>query len=197
MGNREAQAAFKTRMQERGFTQANEWIPASQREALKKFAKSLREGGNDTEAREVTSNQSAVPEAVAEYYRKSRAKDPKSALERAARAVIEAEINPQIIEAEVARRVVKERNELAALRQTLNGLIEEAQADKDRAHELRMTLPGLMTEEEYRTIRGCLHPDRVPEDRKQVFGKAFDIFSRLAKSVNRIPISLRRKQGWS
>ena len=92
--------------------------------------------------------------------------------------------------------VVKER--LRIQREKLYALEKEAQADRDRAKELRMNLDGLMTEEEYRLIRGCLHPDRAPEDRKAAFGKAFDIFTRLEKSVNRdMPAKLRNQRGWS
>ena len=197
MGNREAQAAFKTRMQDRGFTQANEWIPASQREALRQFAKALRDGGSGTEVSAVTSNKPSDQEAIAEYYRTSRAKDPKSALDRAVRAFVAAEVEPQI-EAEVKRRVTQEREELASLRAKLRATEREAHEERDRARELRMNLDGLMTEEEYRLIRGCLHPDRAEEELKPKFGRAFDIFSRLEKSVNRdMPAKLRKQRGWS
>lgn len=92
--------------------------------------------------------------------------------------------------------VVKER--LKQQREKLLALEKEAQEERDRARALRMNLDGLMTEEEYRLIRGCLHPDRAPEDRKASFGKAFDIFTRLEKSVNRdMPAKLRNQRGWS
>lgn len=92
--------------------------------------------------------------------------------------------------------VVKER--LKQQRERILLLEQEAQADRDRARELSMNLDGLITEEEYRLILGCLHPDRAPEDRKQVFGKAFSIFMRLEKSVNRsMPVKLRKQRGWS
>lgn len=42
MGNREAQAAFKARMKERGLIQINEWIPTSEREAFRLYAQELR-----------------------------------------------------------------------------------------------------------------------------------------------------------
>ena len=197
MGNREAQAAFKTRMQDRGFTQANEWIPASQREALRQFAKALRDGGSGTEVSAVTSNKPSDQEAIAEYYRTSRAKDPKSALDRAVRAFVAAEVEPQI-EAEVQRRVTQEREELARIRAKLNAIEKETKEELEIAQNLRMNLDGLMTEEEYRLIRGCLHPDRAEEELKPKFGRAFDIFSRLEKSVNRdMPAKLRKQRGWS
>lgn len=63
--------------------------------------------------------------------------------------------------------------------------------------ETRTATPQTLREE-YRLVRACLHPDRAPEDRKPTFTKAFDIFTRLEKSVNRdMPIELRKKHGWS
>lgn len=195
MGNREIQAAFKARMQERGFIQANEWVPASQREALKQFAKSLREGGPVVS--EVTSNQPSDSESIAKYYQTSKAKDPESALARAVRAYVAAEVEPQI-EAEVKRRVAKKQEELTKLEVDLKRLFKEAMSEKERFSDLTKNLDGLMTEDEYRLIRGCLHPDRAGEELKEKFGKAFHIFSRLEKSVNRdMPVALRRKNGWS
>lgn len=92
--------------------------------------------------------------------------------------------------------VVRER--LKDQRERLTAREKEVLAERERVRELRTNLDGLMTEEEYRLVRGCLHPDRAPEDRRQQFGKAFDIFTRLEKSVNRdMPIKLRRQHGWS
>mgnify|MGYP001769281516 CR=1 FL=1 len=200
MNNREKQALFRKRMQEKGLIQVTDWIPADERESYRKIASDLREGKGlpPTQAKgSVTSNQTSDQEAIAEYYRTSRAKDPKSALDRAVRAFVAAEVEPQI-EAEVKRRVTQEREELASLRAKLRATEKEAQEERDRLRELRMNLDGLMTEDEYRLVRGCLHPDRAPEDRKPTFGRAFDIFSRLEKSVNRdMPADLRKQRGWS
>jgi hypothetical protein len=43
MDNREKQAAFKARMREKGFVLVADWIPATQRETFKAYAKALRE----------------------------------------------------------------------------------------------------------------------------------------------------------
>jgi hypothetical protein len=92
--------------------------------------------------------------------------------------------------------VVKER--LKAQRDKLHELEKEAKEELDRARNLSMNLDGLMTEEEYRLIRGCLHPDRAPDDRKSAFSKAFDVFTRLEKTVNRnMPAKLRKQSGWA
>ena len=90
----------------------------------------------------------------------------------------------------------KER--MKAERAKIHQIEQEARAEKERLKGLRMNLDGLMTEDEYRLIRGCLHPDRAPEDRRDQFSRAFNIFSRLEQSVNRdMPAELRRERGWS
>lgn len=92
----------------------------------------------------------------------------------------------------VAQERVKEQ------RERLQTMQKELDAELERARNLRQNLDGLMTEEEYRLIRGCLHPDKAPEDRRQTFGKAFEVFTRLEKSVNReMPQKLRKARGWS
>ena len=83
-------------------------------------------------------------------------------------------------------------------RERLLSMEKEAQEELERARYLRMNLDGLMTEDEYRLIRGCLHPDRAPEDRRQQFAKAFEVFTRLEKTVNKeMPEKLRNARGWS
>lgn len=83
-------------------------------------------------------------------------------------------------------------------RERLLSMEKEAKEELERARYLRMNLDGLMSEDEYRLIRGCLHPDRISEDRRQQFAKAFEIFTRLEKSVNKeMPEKLRNARGWS
>lgn len=83
-------------------------------------------------------------------------------------------------------------------RERLISMEKEAQEELERARYLRMNLDGLMSEDEYRLIRGCLHPDRISEDRRQQFAKAFEVFTRLEKSVNKeMPEKLRNARGWS
>lgn len=92
--------------------------------------------------------------------------------------------------------VAKER--MKEQRARVHQLEKEAREEKERLKALRMNLDGLMTEEEYRLIRGCLHPDRAPAEKKEQFGRAFEIFTRLEKTVNRdMPAELRRERGWS
>lgn len=83
-------------------------------------------------------------------------------------------------------------------REKLLQMEREAEEEKKRLRDLRQNIDGLMTEDEYRLIRGCLHPDRAPEERREQFSKAFEIFTRLEKSVNRdMPAHLRKARGWN
>jgi hypothetical protein len=90
--------------------------------------------------------------------------------------------------------------------------IESAKAAMERAKEAEESaataearfvaqatpLDGWMTKEEYQLIRGCLHPDRAPEERKEQFTRAFNVFLRMEQTVSEhIPIKVRRARGWA
>jgi len=73
-----------------------------------------------------------------------------------------------------------------------------AKAERDAAIEYRKGIDSHMTMDEFKLVRGCLHPDRQPDDMKDRFGRAFDIFTRLEKTVNNhLPISELKKRGWA
>lgn len=78
----------------------------------------------------------------------------------------------------------------------------DALEDKAREREAQCSaamarLDSIMTQDEFRFILNCLHPDRAPEDRKERFGSAFVIFKRLESSVNHsLPLSILRERGW-
>lgn len=81
--------------------------------------------------------------------------------------------------------------ELAQARKKLNEEIARLSAERKQVEETRKklqiglsTIDRMMTYEEFKIVRGCLHPDRQPEEFKDRFGKAFDIFTRLEKAVN-------------
>jgi hypothetical protein len=94
--------------------------------------------------------------------------------------------------------VAKKASDLAKeQRDKIHRINREVEEEKERLKNLRQNLDGLMTQDEYRIVLACLHPDtgatRTPEQR----AKAFTIFSRLEKSVNReMPAELRRARGW-
>jgi lambda repressor-like predicted transcriptional regulator len=59
------------------------------------------------------------------------------------------------------------------------------------------TITTIITYDEFKMIRGCLHPDRQPEELKDKFGKAFELFNRLEQHVNiKAPIDFLRRYGW-
>jgi ParB-like chromosome segregation protein Spo0J len=52
-----------------------------------------------------------------------------------------------------------------------------------------------MTEQEFKLVLGCLHPDRQPEDQRAKYDKAFQIFKRLEEHLD--PCTRRlRANGW-
>ncbi len=94
------------------------------------------------------------------------------------------------VERETKERVKAEQARLADLRTS-------AQEDKDRAAARLRSIDGYMTLDEFNLIRNCLHPDRQPEEKKERYGKAFDIFNRLEATVNiHMPIAHMRNTGW-
>ena len=76
------------------------------------------------------------------------------------------------IAAGVLKRTEPERERLAAERQ--KALDEQA-----RWRTLSSKLSAHMTQDEFRFVLGCLHPDKQPADRQERYGRAFDIFNRL------------------
>lgn len=56
-----------------------------------------------------------------------------------------------------------------------------------------------MTEQEFKIVLGCLHPDRAGGDdvlRKRL-DRAFDIFRRLESYIRKYPVSVMRSRGWA
>jgi hypothetical protein len=94
--------------------------------------------------------------------------------------------------------------ELAAKRAELKAQQEKLAEDQYAVTQLRKqlsdareTVDRMMTYDEFKLIRGCLHPDRHPEDVREKFGRAFDIFARLEKCIDpHQPIKLLRERGW-
>lgn len=93
---------------------------------------------------------------------------------------------------------------VAAKQEQLDALIESRRQEEHAAKQLRQqlmdaraTVDRIMTYEEFKIVRGLLHPDRYPDELKERAGKAFDIFNRLEKCVNpNIGITELRKRGW-
>jgi hypothetical protein len=103
------------------------------------------------------------------------------------RAALEDEYRPML---------ERERALIQAQRDELQALRKEAQADRDKAAAMLAGITPLMTQDEFRLVRGLLHPDRHPEDQEK-YGRALTIFNRLEAGINpNIPIAVLRKRGW-
>ena len=104
------------------------------------------------------------------------------------RAALEDEYRPML---EKERALIqKQRDDLIALQ-------KEAQADRDKAKTMLAGITPIMTQDEFRSIRGLLHPDRHPEDPEK-YGQALTVFNRLEATINpNIPIAVLRKSGWA
>lgn len=90
---------------------------------------------------------------------------------------------------EKLRKINAAHNEKLAKRERA---VNDAQ---DRLNALLAKVDTLMTEQEYKMVRGCLHPDSNASPERKT--KAFDIFSRLVRSVNWAnPPREIRKDGW-
>ena len=103
------------------------------------------------------------------------------------RAALEDEYRPML---------ERERALIQAQRDELIELRKEAQATRDKAAAMLAGITPMMTQEEFRLVRGLLHPDRHPEDQEK-YGRALTIFNRLEAGINpNIPIAVLRKSGW-
>jgi DNA-binding NarL/FixJ family response regulator len=105
-----------------------------------------------------------------------------------------------------------EQQKLTEMQQQFQVELQAAiQREQDRINEARKelielekklskaatTITTIITYEEFKMIRGCLHPDRQPDELKEKFGKAFDLFNRLEQHVNiKAPIDFLRRYGW-
>jgi signal recognition particle subunit SEC65 len=95
-------------------------------------------------------------------------------------------------QAEVSREVEKR------VAQRESYYVEQLQETKDLQARLEIRLKTLdqwMTEEEFKFVLGCLHPDRHPEDQRDKYDRAFQIFKRLESHLE--PDGrVRQSRGW-
>lgn len=93
--------------------------------------------------------------------------------------------------------VVEKQQELDALIESRRQKEHEAEQRNKQLLDALSTVDRMMTYEEFKIIRGLLHPDRYPDELRERAGKAFDIFNRLEKAVNpHLGIAELRKRGW-
>lgn len=119
--------------------------------------------------------------------------DDKSALQKA----IDAELKRlRAIFAQEVEQAINER--IKPLRERL--IQDEALARQEKIKYERMVkrVSHIMTYDEFKLVRGCLHPDRARDDIERAkMTKAFEIFNRLETKVNPdAPIAEPRRPGW-
>lgn len=103
----------------------------------------------------------------------------------------------QEFQVELAAAVAAKQEKLEALIQSAKEQEHAAKQLRQQLMDARATVDRIMTYEEFKIVRGLLHPDRYPDDLKDRAGKAFDIFNRLEKCVNpNIGVAELRKRGW-
>lgn len=82
------------------------------------------------------------------------------------------------------------------LRAKLEEATRAADLEKERYEGLNTRFDTIMTRDQFRLVRSCLHPDRVEVQRDKL-AEAFAIFNRLEKCVNtKLPIAELRRTGW-
>lgn len=72
-------------------------------------------------------------------------------------------------------------------RRSLDERERKLDAMQKRLHKAYRGFHQVISDEEYKIIRGCLHPDRVPADRRDKFDKAFKIFEQAWDEIDLSP----------
>jgi hemoglobin-like flavoprotein len=72
-------------------------------------------------------------------------------------------------------------DEIAQEQQRLKQWQERLAAEQKTANTLSRSLKQVLSEAEIKQIKGCLHPDRAPEGRKDKFNNAFKAFQNAVK----------------
>ena len=81
-------------------------------------------------------------------------------------------------------------------RKRLGALLKEVQEERDLQRKIRQGIDAHMTQEEFRLVRSCLHPDRHPDDPER-YRQAFEIFNRLEGTIHpHTPKKVLRERGW-
>lgn len=94
----------------------------------------------------------------------------------------------QELKAEVDKRLASEKALYEQATERMKSLHEELGIREKKLDEW-------MTQEEFKIILGCLHPDRQSEEARERYNKAFQIFKRLEAKVE-ADGRVRRARGW-
>lgn len=110
---------------------------------------------------------------------------------------IEAQYVAQYVEMEKAllAKIALDRAAIAEIKK--EALAEAAEIKRKAFDHLSKGLTPYMTQDEFKLVLGCLHPDRAPEDKRDRYNEAFQIFKRLEGLGPKLPRSELRKRGWA
>jgi hypothetical protein len=82
-------------------------------------------------------------------------------------------------------------------RSALQTIRTEIEVEKERIKKNSQGLTAFMTKEEFRLVRGLLHPDRHPDDVDR-YRRATEVINRMEAAINpNIPVAVLRKRGWA
>jgi hypothetical protein len=133
----------------------------------------------------------------------------KAIAERAAEAAAAAESLPKTAKEKLEAAARKMERELAArfdtevearvspLREKLQREYVTQAEETERLRQVRAGIRGMLTRDEFNLIRTCLHPDKQPEDKRDRYNRAFEIFNRLETAVNDKPATRTAPAGQS
>jgi len=94
------------------------------------------------------------------------------------------------VEREVGKRLTVERSQIKEDR-------KEVQTELEAARKARQGITAIMTEDEFRFLKGLVHPDRHPADEQAKWAKGFELVNRLGEMINpHIPVAVLRERGW-
>ena len=84
-----------------------------------------------------------------------------------------------------------------AIRISARQLEAQARDEKDTFRKLNLKIDQIMSQDEFKLILSCLHPDRLPEDQQAKYNKAFNIFKRLTDSIHPgLTDKVKAARGW-
>lgn len=96
----------------------------------------------------------------------------------------EIELNRAQFKAQVEEAAVKRAEELSANMCRFYKLsTEEAEQAKAEYKRLSKKLPQIMSHDEFKLVRSCLHSDRQTDTERARYDKAFEIFNRIGHSI--------------
>lgn len=178
MTDHSRQATYRAGLKAKGMTSCKITVPLDKADALKAYAKQLRDGGDATTPMpevEATDSNSSIEAFVVSRMDSVPAKYKKQAVNavKAAAKEFTKEYESAVRKAS-ADGAKRERARFIKMS-------KETEAEKKQLESARKRVPQLMSEKEFKKVRACLHPDKHNGDPR--YGEAFEIFNRLVGPI--------------